>query len=71
LQIEVVSGNYSDNNYPMAINRSFFSDFLRANWGKEYEVDLRKFGLYIDQYCLDIELNIYYGGSQKDHKGVL
>ncbi len=55
----------------MAINRSFFSDFLRANWGKEYEVDLRKFGLYIDQYCLDIELNIYYGGSQKDHKGVL
>lgn len=38
LQIELVSGNYSDKNHPMAINRSFYSDTLRNNWGKEYEV---------------------------------
>jgi hypothetical protein len=29
------------------------------------------YDLYIDHCFLDIELNVYYGGSQKDHKSTL
>ena len=37
-QMELVSGSYSDEHHPMALNRSFYSDSLRKNWGREHDV---------------------------------
>jgi len=37
-QMELVSGSDSDEHHPMAINRSFYSDSLRKDWGREHEV---------------------------------
>ncbi|HNP51838.1 MAG TPA: hypothetical protein PKJ85_08595 [Nitrosomonas nitrosa] len=38
LQMELVSGSYGDKHHPMAINRSFYSDTLRKEWGQNYDV---------------------------------
>lgn len=37
-QMELVSGSDADKHHPMAINRSFYSDSLRKDWGREHEV---------------------------------
>lgn len=42
MQMELVSGQTSDELHPMALNRSFYSDALKEVWGKEHKVKSRQ-----------------------------
>lgn len=41
VQMELVSGNASDDGHPMALNRCFYSDSFRNEWGQDFDVTSR------------------------------